>query len=169
MLNLHSLEQHLPTNMREDFLNHASHSPLLGYLSTLNACFVPVLDYLICYKSELGLALQRMVESYNMLLIAQFQGYFHSENLKSKEFSEKVHFVDLKIKEVTQQKAEQDYKQTLINTLIKSKDKTIEELNGRIEALEAKENELSDYIKKTKMNLEEPEERVKAERQRIME
>jgi len=92
--------------MREDFLNLSTHSPLLGQLSTLNACFVPVLDYLICFKSELGLCLQRMVESYNMILMAQFKGYFNSENVKSKEFSDKVHFVDDKIKEVTHQKAE---------------------------------------------------------------
>ena len=57
LLNLHALEQHLPANMREDFLNLGTHTPLLGQLSTLNACFVPVLDYLICFKSELGLCL----------------------------------------------------------------------------------------------------------------
>ena len=87
--------------MRESFLNLPSHSPLLGYLSTLNANFVPVLDYLISFKSELGLCLQRLVESYNMLMLAQFKGYHNSENAKSKEFAEKVKFVDLKIKEVT--------------------------------------------------------------------
>lgn len=43
--------------MRANFLNTPTHSPLLGYLSALNACFVPVLDYLICFKSELGLCL----------------------------------------------------------------------------------------------------------------
>ena len=96
--------------MRENFLNLPVHSPLLGYLSTLNASFVPVLDYMISFKSELGLCLQRMVESYNMLMIAQFKGYHSAENSKSKEFSEKVKFVDLKIKEVLQQKTEQDYK-----------------------------------------------------------
>lgn len=78
----------------------------MGYLSTLNACFVPVLDYLICFKSELGLCLQRMIESYNLVIMAQFKGYYNSENAKSKEFAEKVKFIDLKIKEVTQQKAE---------------------------------------------------------------
>jgi len=101
--------------------------------------------------------------------MAQFKGYYNSENAKSKEFAEKVKFIDLKIKEVTQQKAEQDYKQELINTFIKSKDTIIAELNSRIEALEAKEKDLKDYIKHTKMNLDEPEERVKNERQRIIE
>ena len=106
LLNLHAIDCHFPQHMREEFLNLPTHSPLLGQLSTLNACFVPVLDYLICFKSELGLCLQRMVESYNMILMAQFKGYFNSENVKSKEFSDKVHFVDTKIKEVTHQKAE---------------------------------------------------------------
>lgn len=57
----------------------------------------------------------------------------------------------------------------MINTFIKSKDTIIAELNSRIEALEAKEKDLKDYIKHTKMNLDEPEERVKNERQRIIE
>ena len=57
----------------------------------------------------------------------------------------------------------------MINTLLKSKDKTIAELNMRIEALEAKEKELRDYIQRTKMNLDEPDERLKAERQKILE
>ena len=43
----------------------------------------------------------------------------------------------------------------------------IDELNGRIEALEAKEKDLQDYIKKTKMNLDEPDERIKNERAKI--
>ena len=50
LLNLHALEQHIPMHMREDFLNMASHTPLLGFLSTLNANFLPILDFLICFK-----------------------------------------------------------------------------------------------------------------------
>lgn len=42
-----------------------------------------------------------MVESYNLLLLAQFEGYHKSENKKSKEYSKKVKFVDMKIEEVT--------------------------------------------------------------------
>lgn len=56
----------------------------------------------------------------------------------------------------------------MINTLIKSKDKIIVELTEKIEALEAKEKDLTDYIKKTKMNLDEPGERAKQERERIL-
>ena len=136
------------------------HSPMLGYLSTLNANFVPILDYLICFKSELGLSLQRMVESYNLIIMQQFRSYFHSENAKTREFTEKVQHVDDRIREVSHQKAEQDYKQELINTLVQSKDKIIAELNMRVDALEEKDRELQEYIKSTKMNLDEPDARV---------
>ena len=168
LLNLHALEQHLPTNMREEFLNLPMHNPMLGYLSTMNACFVPILDYLICFKSELGLSLQRMIESYNLIIMQQFKNYFNSENAKSREFSEKIKYVDEKIKEVNQQKDEQDYKQELINTLLQSKDKIIAELTMRNEALEEKEEDLQKYIKSTKMNLDEPDARVEQEKQKIL-
>ena len=56
--------------IRENFLNLPTHDPLLGQLSALNASFVPVLDYMISFKSELGLCLQRLVESYNMILLS---------------------------------------------------------------------------------------------------
>ena len=49
-----------------------------------------------------------MVESYNLILMAQFRGYFDSENAESKEFREKVRFVDQKIKAVSRQQAEAD-------------------------------------------------------------
>ena len=142
--------------MREDFLNLGTHSPLLGYLSTMNANFVPVLDYLICFKSELGLCLQRMIESYNLIIMSQYRGYFNSENTKTKEFSDKVKLLDEKIEEVDHQKAKQDYNQELINTLIASKDTLIKDLNMRLEAAEAKAEELTNYIKDNKLNLAEP-------------
>ena len=57
LLNLQSLEMHLPAHMRDDFLQLPMQGSLLGHLATLNANFAPVLDYLICFKSEIGLCL----------------------------------------------------------------------------------------------------------------
>ena len=45
------------------------HGAILRDITDLNASFVPVLDFLTCYKSEFGLMLQRMIESYNFLLL----------------------------------------------------------------------------------------------------
>ena len=101
-----------------------------------------------------------MVESYNLIIMQQFRNYYESENAKTREFTDKVQHVDNKIREVNHQKAEQDYKRELINTLINSKDKIIAELNMRVEALEEKDRELQEYITSTKMNLDEPDARV---------
>ena len=154
--------------MREEFLNLPMHNPMLGYLSSLNANFVPVLDYLICFKSELGLALQRMIESYNLIIMSQFKNYYNNENLKTREFTDKVQLVDVRIKDVNQQKAEQDYKRELINTLIESKDKIINELTMRVDALEQKDKDLQEYIVSTKMSMDEPDARIEAEKQKIL-
>ena len=87
LLNLHSLQSHLPKHMRDAFLNIRQHGPLIGHLNTLNACFVPILDYLILFKSDIGLSLQRMVEAYNILIMMQFEGFFTTENLKTSEYT----------------------------------------------------------------------------------
>jgi len=45
------------------------HGSIAHELKTLNTAFVPILHLLVCYKSELGLAMQRMIESYNILML----------------------------------------------------------------------------------------------------
>ena len=52
------------------------HCDILYDLTFLNNAFLPVLDYLVCYKSEVGLMCQRLVESCNILLLDQFEGYY---------------------------------------------------------------------------------------------
>ena len=51
---------------------------------------MPILDYLILFKSDLGLSLQRMIEAYNIIIMMQFEGFFTTENLKTKEYTEKL-------------------------------------------------------------------------------
>ena len=77
-------------SFRKDFLTHPTQADLLPRLSALNQAFVPILEYLTAYKGEIGLCLQRMVESYNFLLLMQFEGFQIHENAKTKEFNEKV-------------------------------------------------------------------------------
>ena len=102
-----------------------------------------------------------------MILLSQFKGYYRTENAKSKEYGEKIKFVDQRIKEVNQQKAEQDYKKELINTLISNKEKTIDELTQRLEQSESAEAELKSYIKAAKLNLDQPDQRADQERAKI--
>ena len=136
LLNLLELQNHLPAFMRHEFLNHPAQGSFLPKLVTLNSAFVPILDYLTCYKSEIGLCLQRLVEAYNLLLLMQFEGFFTTENAKTKEFNDKIKKVDILIAETTAQKKEQDNKEDMINTLLASKDVAIKEQKQRIEDLE---------------------------------
>ena len=89
--------------MRDAFLNIRGHGPLIGHLNTLNACFIPLLDYLILFKSDLGLSLQRMVEAYNIIIMMQFEGFFTTENLKTKEYEKKLSELEIIQKEVYEQ------------------------------------------------------------------
>jgi len=44
--------------------------------------FLDILDFLVCYKPELALCFQRLVESYNIVILNQFQGYYKNEGKK---------------------------------------------------------------------------------------
>ena len=156
LLNLCALQDHLPVFMRHEFLNTATHGNLLGQLSTLNNSFVPILDYLTCYKSEVGLCLQRMVESYNLLIMMQFEGFFTTENAKTREFNEKTKKLDILTAETSAQKREQDTKEDMINTLLASKDVQIREQKARIEALEAQMDDIHEYVQKSKLDPGDP-------------
>lgn len=52
------------------------HGQIIHDLKLLNSAFLPVLDYNIAFKPELGLTLQRMIEAFNLLMLDQFQGYY---------------------------------------------------------------------------------------------
>ena len=104
LINLNRLEMHLPQHMHGSFLNNHVHGNLLGSLLALNESFVPVLEYLVCYKAEIGLCLQRMVESYNLLLLMQFSGFYSMENSKVKEYTEKAKVLEEKMAELEKQR-----------------------------------------------------------------
>ena len=78
-----------------------------------------------------------MIESYNLLLLMQFEGFCTTENAKTKEYNEKIKNLDILTKQVSTQKQEQDLKEEMINTLLASKNVAIKEQKERIEALEA--------------------------------
>ena len=47
------------------------------------------MNYLATYKPELGYMLQRLIESYNMIFISQFEAYYRNENAKEKYLAKK--------------------------------------------------------------------------------
>ena len=109
-----------------------------------------------------------MVESYNMLILAQFKGYFQTENIKQKEFEDRARELEQKVADVATQKAKQDFNDHAISELVLSKDKAIEDLRGQLEALQKKQDELQEWIERGKLHLDQPEERAKAQREQIL-
>lgn len=63
------------------------------------------MEYLCCYKSELGLCLQRMIEAYNLIFVMQFEGYYKNENSKVKEFQHKISSLDTKANQIQDEQA----------------------------------------------------------------
>jgi|688.fasta_scaffold601064_2 hypothetical protein len=52
---------------------------------------------MVCYKSELGLALQRMIESYNILILLQFEGFYADDHNIKREYTQKVEELNEKL------------------------------------------------------------------------
>jgi len=56
----------------------------------LNQSFISVSESVSCYRIELGQIFQKLVESYNSILLQQFEAFFRSENDKEKELAFKI-------------------------------------------------------------------------------
>ena len=48
------------------------HADNLKLIHMLNRAFIPVLDQLVCYKTEMGHLVQKLIESFNLLILDQF-------------------------------------------------------------------------------------------------
>jgi len=50
-------------------MKNESHAGLLGDMNSLNASFIDVIDTVCGYRIELGISLQRLIESYNSIFL----------------------------------------------------------------------------------------------------
>ena len=70
------------------------HKVILAEIKKLNDSFLPILECMVCYRSEIGLMLQRLVESYNMILLDQFESYYKNKNKKEAELKEREQMIE---------------------------------------------------------------------------
>ncbi len=56
----------------------------------LNKAFTGVFEVVSCYRVELGQMLQRLVESYNSILLQQFEAFYRTENELERELYRKI-------------------------------------------------------------------------------
>ena len=85
IIDLASVETHLTGHQRQVFHTIENHKSALQSLKAVNVAFLPVLDYTISFKPELGMCLQRLVESYNLILLDQFQAYYQHESSQAQD------------------------------------------------------------------------------------
>ena len=69
LVNLENIEEHLSYRLKSLFQTLPLHSRVNKDIKIINNAFLPVLNYIVSYKPELGLVLQRMIETYNILIL----------------------------------------------------------------------------------------------------
>ena len=94
-------------------------------LSKLNSAFIPMLEFLVCYKSEFGLALQRMIESYNLLMLMQFESLQISESVNEVHYANKVKEADQKLIDINRLRDRLLFEHESMQEVLQSKDKEI--------------------------------------------
>ncbi len=151
LLQLQAIDQHIAKHLRFKFFNLPGHGNIVHELQALNSSFVPILNYMVCYKSEIGLALQRMVESYNILILMQFEGFYSEDHHLKQEYSGKVKQLDERLKEISALKEQLKHEQFMMQQLILSKEKDSKQLNDEIAFLKKQINELKAFIHTSKM------------------
>lgn len=58
--------------MRHKFTGNVQHVEILNSLNFINSEFIEIIDTVCGYRIELGMSLQKLVESYNAIYLHQF-------------------------------------------------------------------------------------------------
>ena len=134
VINLEAIQSHLPVRLQEQFLNMPVHSHMIDHIRSLNLSFLDILDFIACYKPELALCFQRLVESYNIVILNQFQGYYKNEGKKESIPVQTGNSTILKQEISAFEKAKTTLyaQQDMVRTLLLSKDNEIYELQTRL-------------------------------------
>ena len=69
MMDLGQIQNHLPKKLKDIFIKTNNHAQILMDMNILNNAFCDILEQVCCYKLELGLTTQKMIESYNILML----------------------------------------------------------------------------------------------------
>jgi hypothetical protein len=54
-------------------------------VNVVNQAFMAITELVSCYRVELGEMLQKLVESYNCIILQQFEAFYRNENQKELE------------------------------------------------------------------------------------
>lgn len=102
--------------------------PVYKMVADLNKAFLPVLEHCLRFKGELGLCLQRLIDSFNLLMLKQFAMMAATNDAQAAELAAKT---KEQVSQTTKAKEEERKYVQLKNNiefLIEKKNQTIREL-----------------------------------------
>lgn len=132
-------------------------------VADLNKAFLPVLEHCLRFKVDLGLCLQRLIDSFNLLLLKQFAMMAATNDVQAAELAAKT---KEQVSQTTKAREEERKYVQLKNNiefLIEKKNQTIRELELRLENSYTRINDLSSMLKPDQQLFSEPEMHFKEE------
>jgi hypothetical protein len=102
----------------------------------LNQAFLLVADMVTCYRAELGGMLRKLVESYNSVILQQFESFYRAENELERELLSKIGHHEHAREELASKRAEFELKLEQAKAIVSSKDALIESMQKNEELLE---------------------------------
>jgi hypothetical protein len=105
-----------------------NHNHLFKSMNNLNGCFLDIIDSVCSFKVELGVMLQKLIESYNSVFLQQYQVFY--EGKLQKEMDLEVEIQDFRKKQEATLKEQEklQFKQEMALTAIETKDQEIARL-----------------------------------------
>jgi hypothetical protein len=56
-----------------------NHNHLFKYMNNLNGCFLDIIDSVCSFKVDLGVMLQKLIESYNSVFLQQYHVFYEGK------------------------------------------------------------------------------------------
>lgn len=75
---------------REQFLKNKEHAMQLADMNLLNLNFQEITSIVSSYRVELGVCLQKLLESYNSIYVQQFETFYATKLKKEQHYDDKV-------------------------------------------------------------------------------
>ena len=90
-----SIQMLLGPKLKEQFLmqqgsDSINHNNLFKNMNNLNGCFLDIIDSVCSYKVELGIMLQKLVESYNSIFLQQYQTFYDGKLQREKDLDMEI-------------------------------------------------------------------------------
>eukprot|EP00347_Sterkiella_histriomuscorum_P013232 403365504 len=134
--NLFNIQSCLNPKLKQQYLGNQGFFQIFTETNILNQTFMQIIDQVCCYRLELGMLLQKLVECYNSIILQQFEEFYRSENLKEKELTSKLDAQQQATDELFQKRLEFERRLDSVQAIISGKDAQIQSLEAELETMQ---------------------------------